>query len=121
MRLLFIFLTSLAFLTGLLAPLFSLSRTHFSGGHVSIGPEHMERGDTLAWSLMAVLAVTLSLVGGIVWGLCRPFRQHPPESLAEEVSENPAGPAPPAPAGTRSTEPAPWEKPADWWKQDSPD
>lgn len=94
------------------------------GPALNVNPEQIAaHGDILAWSLLGVLGVTLGMVTACGLGIYRQFRSTTPEArLLEEIkrrsrpspAEPPALPVPPA-AGNS------WERPADWWKVNTPD
>ncbi len=84
------------------------------GWRLNVNPDHIANSDTLAWSLLGVLGLTLGMVGACGWGIYRQFRRITPEQkllaeLKEHLRRSPATftPEPMAPS---------WEKPADWWK-----
>jgi hypothetical protein len=79
-------------------------------------------GDYLAWSLVGVLVISLSMVGFFAWGLYRQGHPVTPEQrLLEELKEQLR--QLPASQLADSAVPAspPWERPADWWKNPSED
>jgi len=88
------------------------------GLRLNVNPDQIANNDTLAWSLIGVLGITLSMVSACGWGIYRHFHRQTPESkLLQELHDQqqrsgPAEqdtPAPPLPG-------QPWEKPGDWWK-----
>jgi hypothetical protein len=98
--------------------LFTLpARAALPGWRLNVNPDHIASSDTLAWSLLGVLGLTLGMVGACGWGIYRQFRRTTPEQrLLEELKESlRRSPAPAAPAAPGPVPPS-WEKPADWWK-----
>lgn len=95
------------------------ARAALPGWRLNVNPDHIANSDTLAWSLLGVLGLTLGMVGACGWGIYRQFRRITPEQqLLEELKEQlRRAPATAAPAAaTPKPEAPPWEKPADWWK-----
>ena len=90
-----------------------------SGGlPLNVNANAIANNDTLAWSLIGVLGLTLGMVTACGLGIYRQFRRITPETeLLEEIKRQASLPGPihlpPAPlpksGGT-------WERPADWWK-----
>lgn len=99
------------------SPLLALAKPAQAALHV--GPAHSAHHDTLAWSLLGVLALTLCLVGACGWGIYRHFRRTTPkQQLLDELKEhlrNSQATTAPGPAALAAPAP-PWEKPDDWWK-----
>ncbi len=72
-------------------------------------------GDAVAWGLVGFFLITLGVVAGCMGiSLTRPRGRSPEHQLIEEVLENEEKLANRSPSG--ETAGAPWEKPADWWK-----
>ena len=107
--------------------LLSLTSTSMSAGPgglpLNVTPQHIANSDTLAWSLLGVLGLTLGMVTACGVGIYRQFRRSSPESeLLEEIKNQARQPGPvhlpPAsPTPPRNS----WERPADWWKDDPQD
>ncbi len=103
----------------LFAPVAALAQLPFSGSHLNVNAEHIAHSDTLAWSLMGVLGLTLGMVTACGVGIYRQFRKPSPESeLLEELRQQirrgeRSDRAIPPPQGSKG---ASWEKPGDWWK-----
>jgi|GEM_PF-5979177 len=89
---------------------------------LNVNPEHIANNDTLAWSLIGVLGVTLSMVSACGWGIYRHFHRQTEESkFLEELHElheleKRPPPASPEVADNPSNR-QPWEKTGDWWKK----
>ena len=90
---------------------------------LNVNPQHIANNDTLAWSLLGVLGLTLGLVTACGVGIYRQFRRSTPElELLEEIKNQARQPGPvhlpPAtPPPLRNS----WERPADWWKDEPQD
>lgn len=85
--------------------------------HAQISP-----GDAFAWALLAVLGLTFGLVTACGLGIYRQFRRVTPETeLLEEIKQAARKTTPILPLVTPSSQTAPWERPADWWKNDPQD
>lgn len=86
---------------------------------LNVNPDHIANNDTLAWSLLGVLGVTLGMVSACGWGIYRHFHRQTEESkLLQELHELEQRPPPSGPeSGDRPTKSQPWEKAGDWWKK----
>ncbi len=88
------------------------------GYGLNVDPDKIAHNDILAWSLMAVLGLTLGLVTACGVGIFRQFRRSRPEAeLLEEIKRQASLPGPVhQPRARPATPEKPWERPADWWK-----
>ena len=74
-------------------------------------------GDAAAWALLVFLFITLLAIGCCVMALrFRPPGPKPEHELIEEVQRDEEKLARSTPG--REDGASPWEKPADWWKDD---
>lgn len=85
---------------------------------LNVKPDYTANNDTLTWSLLGVLGLTLGMVTACGLGIYRQFKRSTPETeLLEEMKRQAREPGPikippAAPGSSRDT----WERPADWWK-----
>ena len=102
----------------MLASAIPASAAH-AGLPLNVNPNYIANNDTLAWSLLGVLGLTLGMVTACGLGIYRQFRRSTPEAeLLEEIKRQAHLPGPvniplPSPPVHRDT----WERPADWWKE----
>lgn len=90
-----------------------------SGLPLNANPDYIANNDTLTWSLLAVLGLTLGMVTACGVGIYRQFRRMTPEAeLLEEIKRQAHLPGPihipPTPPSRPNDT---WERPADWWKE----
>lgn len=85
---------------------------------LNVNPDHIAHSDTLTWSLLGVLGITLGMVTACGFGIYRQFRRSTPEQeLLEEIKREARLPGPiSAPLPKQPPANAAWERPADWWK-----
>ena len=90
------------------------------GFALNFNPDHIANNDTLAWSLLGVLGLTLGMVAACGVGIYRQFRRSTPESeLLDEIKRQVRSPGPVhLPPAVPPTPRKSWERPADWWKDD---
>lgn len=95
----------------------------YGGFSTNVNPDHVANNDLLAWSLLGVLGLTLGMVAACGLGIYRQFRRSRPEAeLLEEIKRQARQPGPVHLPPV--TPPAPrqsWERPADWWKEETQD
>jgi hypothetical protein len=82
------------------------------GPPLNVNPDHIANNTTLTASLLAVLGITLAMVGACCWGI---YRQIKRARLTQRVLEDLEEPQP-RPATLVTPPEAPWEKAGDWWK-----
>lgn len=94
-------------------------QTDFGRLRLNVNPDHIANNDTLAWSLLGVLGVTLGMVSACGWGIYRHFHRQTGESkFLQELHELEKRPPPARPDATGSDpKRQPWEKNGDWWKK----
>ena len=85
---------------------------------LNVNPDHIAHNDTLTWSLLGVLGLTLAMVTACGLGIYRQFRRSTPEQdLLEAIKREARLPGPVStPLPKQAPGKAPWERPADWWK-----
>ena len=90
----------------------------FQGLPLNVNPDHIANNDTLTWSLLGVLGVTLGMVTACGVGIYRQFRRAAPAAeLLEEMKRQAQLPGPiHLPPNTPRGGEQSWERPADWWK-----
>ena len=95
----------------------------WQGSRLNVNLDHIANNDTLAWSLIAVLVITMALVTACGLGIYRQFRNITPEAElletikreAREAAKNPCSKESPA-RDIQTPISKPWERPGDWWK-----
>lgn len=79
----------------------------------------LTESNAFAFAMIAILGVSLSFVLLIIVGVIRNARKHS-EEMNEPPHEDPLEEqAQPAGNSSEKQKPEPWERKADWWKQDS--
>lgn len=95
-----------------------------SGSRLGVGLDHIANNDILAWLLIVVLLVAFGLVTACGLGIYRQFRNVTPEAElletikreARKAAKKPGPVLPPLPPASTRPAPPPWERDADWWK-----